>query len=70
MLADTFGERTYFTVESGAMPGTRRSLRSFSPALTEVANPRVSATDDDQRLGESVGRYVLADSEHRFVYRQ
>ncbi len=40
VLADAFGERTHFTVQSDAMPGIVRSFRSFSSALTEVANAR------------------------------
>ena len=66
VLADAFGDRTRFTVESDAMPGVTRSFRSFSSALEEVKNARIvagihfrSATDDGQALGESVGHYVL-----------
>jgi len=66
VLADAFGERTRFTVESDAMPGISRSFRSFSSALEEVKNARIfagihfrSATDDGQVLGVAVARYVL-----------
>ncbi len=66
VLADAFGERTHFTVESDTLPGITRSFRSFSAALREVKNARIfagihfrSATDDGQALGDSVGRYVL-----------
>ena len=72
VLADAFGEKTRFTVESDAMPGIMRSFRSFSSALEEVANARVfagihfrSATDDGQVLGESVGHYVLEHAAQR-----
>jgi hypothetical protein len=66
VLADAFGEKTHFTVESDTMPGITRSFRSFSAALREVKNARIfagihfrSATDDGQAIGDSVGRYVL-----------
>jgi hypothetical protein len=72
VLADTFGERTRFTVESDAMPGITRSFRSFSSALEEVKNARIyagihfrSATDDGQAIGASVGRYVLDNAAQR-----
>jgi hypothetical protein len=72
VLADVFGERTHFTVESDAMPGVTRSFRSFSSALEEVKNARIfagihfrSATDDGQELGESVGQYVLEHAMQR-----
>jgi hypothetical protein len=72
VLADTFGERTRFTVASDAMPGITRSFRSFSSALDEVKNARVyagihfrSATDDGQALGASVGRYVMDNAAQR-----
>jgi hypothetical protein len=72
VLADAFGEKTHFTVESDTLPGITRSFRSFSAALTEVKNARIfagihfrSATDDGQVLGESVGQYVLEHAAQR-----
>ena len=72
VLADAFGDKTRFTVESDAMPGITRSFRSFSSALEEVKNARIfagihfrSATDDGQVLGESVAQYVLEHAAQR-----
>jgi hypothetical protein len=72
VLADAFGERTHFTIESDAMPGVTRSFRSFSSALEEVKNARVfagihfrTATDDGQVLGDAVGHYVLEHAVQR-----
>jgi hypothetical protein len=72
VLADAFGERTHFTIESDAMPGITRSFRSFSSALEEVKNARVfagihfrTATDDGQALGDAVGHYVLEHAVQR-----
>jgi PAP2 superfamily len=66
VLADRFGEKTHFSMESDQMPGVVRSFRSFSAALTEVKNARIfaglhfrSATDDGQAVGASVAEYVL-----------
>ena len=66
VLADRFGEKTHFTLESDLMPGVVRSFKSFSSALEEVKNARVfagihfrSATDDGEKLGASVAEYVL-----------
>jgi len=66
VLADRFGEKTHFTLESDLMPGVVRSFKSFSSALTEVKNARIyagihfrSATDDGEKLGASVAEYVL-----------
>ena len=66
VLANRFGERTRFAVESDLMPGVARSFRSFSSALEEVKNARIfagihfrSATDDGQKVGASVAEYVL-----------
>jgi hypothetical protein len=66
VLANQFGERTRFGVESDLMPGVVRSFHSFSAALEEVKNARIfagihfrSATDDGQVLGVSVAEYVL-----------
>ena len=43
VLADAFGEKTHFTVESDTLPGITRSFRSFSAALREVKNARIFA---------------------------
>jgi hypothetical protein len=66
VLANRFGERTRFAVESDLMPGVVRSFRDFSSALDEVKNARIfagihfrSATDDGQKVGVSVAEYVL-----------
>ena len=66
VLAEYFGERTRFRVESDVMPGVVRSFVSFSTALEEVQNARIfasihfrSATRDDQTLGTSVAEFVL-----------
>jgi len=66
VLADSFGEKTHFSVESDLMPGVVRSFKSFSAALNEVKNARIfagihfrSATDDGQTIGASVAEYVL-----------
>jgi|KBSMisStandDraft_5_1062788.scaffolds.fasta_scaffold51962_1 PAP2 superfamily len=66
VLADRFGEKTHFTLESDLMPGVVRSFKSFSSALEEVKNARIfagihfrSATDDGGRLGASVAEYVI-----------
>ena len=66
VLADRFGEKTHFTLESDLMPGVVRSFKSFSSALEEVKNARIfagihfrSATDDGEKLGASVAAYVL-----------
>ena len=66
VLANRFGEKTHFSLESDLMPGVVRSFKSFSSALKEVKNARVfagihfrSATDDGQTVGASVGAYVL-----------
>ena len=66
VLADRFGEKTHFTLESDLMPSVVRSFKSFSSALEEVKNARIfagihfrSATDDGEKLGASVAEYVL-----------
>jgi len=66
VLANRFGDRTHFTMESDQMPGVIRSFKSFSSALDEVKNARIvagiqfrSATDDGEKLGASVAEYVL-----------
>ena len=69
ILANYFGERTRFSVESDVMPGVVRSFDSFSTALEEVKNARIfagihfrSATNDGQTLGVSVAEYVLENA--------
>ena len=69
VLANRFGNRTHFTMESDQMPGVVRSFKSFSAALDEVKNARIfagihfrSATDDGQKLGASVAEYILDHS--------
>ena len=66
VLANRFGERTHFSVESDQMPGVLRSFQSFTSALDEVKNARIFAgihfrfsTDDGEKLGASVAEYVL-----------
>jgi hypothetical protein len=66
ILADRFGERTHFTIETDLMLGVERDYRSFSAALEEVKNARIfggihfrTACDDGQTLGRSVAAYVL-----------
>jgi len=72
VLANRFGERTHFTVESDLMPGVVRSFRRFSSALEEVQNARIfagihfrSATADGQTVGVSVAEYVLDHTAQR-----
>jgi membrane-associated phospholipid phosphatase len=69
VLANYFGERTRFSVESDVMPGVVRSFDSFSTALEEVKNARIfagihfrSATNDGQTLGVSVAEFVLENA--------
>jgi hypothetical protein len=66
VLADRFGERTHFSMESDLMPGVVRPFKSFSSALEEVQNARIvagihfrSATRDGMTVGASVGKYVI-----------
>jgi hypothetical protein len=66
VLANRFGDRTHFSMESDSMPGVVRSFRSFSSALDEVKNARIVggihfrfSTEDGVTLGTSVGEYVL-----------
>jgi hypothetical protein len=66
VLANVFGEKTTFTVESSGMSGVTRSFSSFSLAAEEVKNARVfggihfrTACKDGQALGNAVGNYVL-----------
>jgi UMF1 family MFS transporter len=66
ILADRFGDRTHFSIETDLMLGVNRDYRSFTSALEEVKNARVfagihfrTACDDGQTLGRSVAAYVL-----------
>ena len=66
ILADRFGERTRFSIETDVMLGVVRDYRSFSSALDEVKNARIfagihfrTACDDGQALGRAVAGYVL-----------
>jgi len=66
VLANYFGERTRFRVESDVMPGVVRSFDSFAAATAEIQNARIfagihfrSATRDGQTLGAAVAEYVL-----------
>jgi hypothetical protein len=43
VLANRFGERKHFSMESDQMPGVVRSFKSFSLALEEVKNVRIFA---------------------------
>jgi PAP2 superfamily len=66
VLANEFGDKTRFNLESDLMLGVVRSYPSFSAALEEVKNARVfagihfrSATEDGVKLGADVAHYVL-----------
>jgi hypothetical protein len=66
VLADRFGERTRFSVQSDTMLGVTRSYRSFSSALEDVKDARIfagihfrKATEDGTVIGSSVAEYVL-----------
>jgi hypothetical protein len=66
VLANEFGDHAHFTADSDTMLGTTRSFNSFSSALEEVQNARIfagihfrSATEDGQKIGQSVGEFVL-----------
>jgi hypothetical protein len=72
VLANEFGNRTRFTMESDRMLGVTRSFRSFSSALDEVINARVfagihfrTACDVGQTLGVDVARFVLENNFQR-----
>jgi membrane-associated phospholipid phosphatase len=69
VLAQEFGERAHFTVESDVMLGVTRSLRSFKEALAEVVNARVyagihfrTACVVGQQLGAAVANYVMENA--------
>jgi hypothetical protein len=72
ILADRFGEKTRFSIETDNMLGVTRSYRSFLGALEEVKNARIyagihfrSACDDGQTLGRGVAGYVLENALRR-----
>ena len=72
ILADRFGEKTRFSIETDNMLGVTRSYRSFLGALEEVKNARIyagihfrSACDDGQALGRNVAGYVLENALRR-----
>ena len=72
ILADRFGEKTRFSIETDNMLGVTRSYRSFLGALEEVKNARIyagihfrSACDDGQTLGRNVAGYVLENALRR-----
>jgi hypothetical protein len=72
ILADRFGERTRFSIETDNMLGVTRSYRSFSGTLEEVKNARIysgihfrAACDDGQTLGSNVAGYVLENALRR-----
>jgi membrane-associated phospholipid phosphatase len=69
VLAQVFGERTRFTMDSDVLLGVTRSFTSFSSAQDEIANARIfagihfrSACEDGRATGRSVARYVLEHS--------
>lgn len=66
VLADEFGNKTHFNMDSDSMIGVTRSFHTFSAALEEVQNARIFAgihfrfaTKDGQALGAAVAQYVL-----------
>jgi hypothetical protein len=72
VLADEFGERTRFTVESDTMIGVIRSFRSFRAALEEVKNARIfagihfrTACDVGTQLGANIARFILENKFQR-----
>ncbi len=72
VLADEFGNRTRFTMDSDQMLGVTRSFRSFTSALDEVKNARIfagihfrTACEVGQKLGVDVARFVLENKFQR-----
>ena len=72
VLADEFGERTRFTVESDTMIGEIRSFRSFRAALEEVKNARIfagihfrTACEVGTELGANIARFILENKFQR-----
>jgi hypothetical protein len=69
VLADYFGEKTAFSIDSDVMFGVVRSFASFSAALNEIKDARIfagihfrSACNDGQATGIAVANYVLDHS--------
>ena len=69
VLADFFGERTSFFMDSNGMPGVIRSFADFQSALNECIDARVfsgihfrTADVDAGILGTAVARYVVASA--------
>jgi hypothetical protein len=69
ILANEFGDRIPFTIESDTMFGVTRSFRGVREALDEVKNARVfagihfrTATDVGEALGTAVANYVLTNA--------
>jgi hypothetical protein len=72
VLADEFGARARFTVESDALLGVTRSFHGFAPALEEVKNARIFGgihfrfdTEAGQTIGAAVAEYVLQNAFQR-----
>jgi len=72
VLADEFGERARFTVESDTMIGVIRSFHSFRAALEEVKNARIfagihfrTACEVGTQLGASIARFILENKFQR-----
>jgi membrane-associated phospholipid phosphatase len=66
VLAELFGSRTRFTLDSDLIPGLTRSYHGFARALEDVKEARIfagihfrSACDDGQTIGEAVAKEVL-----------
>jgi len=69
VLADLFGDKTAFLIDSERVPGVWRAFPSFSHAVLEVNDARVfagihfrSACLDGNVLGTKVARFVLRHS--------
>jgi hypothetical protein len=69
ILANEFGDKTRFRMESDILPGVTRSFRSFSSALEDVKDARIfagihfrTATEVGTSLGASVGGAVLQNA--------
>jgi membrane-associated phospholipid phosphatase len=66
VLANEFGERAPFTMDSDLLLGVTRSFHSFSEALREVANARIfsgihfrTACETAQGLGRTIAHHVI-----------
>jgi len=69
ILANEFGDKTRFNMDSDVLPGVTRSFRSFSEALEDVKDARIfagihfrTATDVGTSIGASAGRAVLQNA--------